>query len=255
MYRDDDFSYEEPVKKHIPLCTNVALGLTLGQNRNPPALAVVEAEWRQPDPGVDDWVKHFKVRHLEQLAVKSSYPAIAERLQEVSKGLKERDPRWGLSTYVDITGLGQPVFELLEDRVSGLRLKPVTFNHGDQRSEVEGELRLGKAYLVTRLQTLLQTDRLHLGRSKHGNRLARELLDYQLDTTDNANDTYGAFQVGTRDQLVTCLGLALNKDIWCEIPRPPVKRKRQVGRPWRYPTLREIYERMGTDRSYFSRSW
>ncbi len=241
MFRDEDFVYEEPVKDYVPLCTNVALGLTLGQNRNPPALAVVEAQWRQPDLGVDKWTKHFKVRHLKQLAVKSSYPAIAERLQEVSKGLKERDPRWGLRTYVDITGLGQPVFELLKDRVSGLRLKPVTFNHGDQRSEVEGELRLGKAYLVTRLQTLLQTDRLHLGRSAQGNRLARELLNYQLDTTDNANDTYGAFQVGTRDQLVTCLGLALNDDIWCEIPRPPGEPKKRIRIRWNRPIFLRTY--------------
>jgi hypothetical protein len=38
--------------------------------------------------------------------------------------------------------------------------------------------------------------------------LAKELLDYEIHIDEDANDKYGAFKVGTHDDLVTALGLA-----------------------------------------------
>ena len=40
---------------------------------------------------------------------------------------------------------------------------------------------------------------------------ARELLDYGIYVDQNANDTYRAFRLGTYDDLVTALGLAVNE--------------------------------------------
>jgi len=42
--------------------------------------------------------------------------------------------------------------------------------------------------------------------------LAEELLDYEVQVDENARDHYGAFWVGTRDDLVTALGLAVQVD-------------------------------------------
>jgi len=86
----------------------------------------------------------------------------------------------------------------------------VYFNHGDRRLEVSrNEIRLGKAWLVSRLQALLQTGRLHLPRTPEAEALAVELLDYEIRVDSDANDRYGAFKVGTHDDLVTALGLAV----------------------------------------------
>lgn len=74
------------------------------------------------------------------------------------------------------------------------------------------EVSLGKAFLVSRLQALLQTRRLHLPRSPEAEALAQELLDYEIRVDENANDRYGAFRVGTHDDLVTALGLAVQSD-------------------------------------------
>jgi hypothetical protein len=68
---------------------------------------------------------------------------------------------------------------------------------------------LGKAFLVTNLQTLLQTGRLHLPRTSQAERLAKELLDFEIRLEENANERYGAFRVGSQDDLVTALGLAV----------------------------------------------
>lgn len=37
-------------------------------------------------------------------------------------------------------------------------------------------------------------------------------MSYELRVDDNANDRYGAFRVGTHDDLVTALGLAVQVD-------------------------------------------
>jgi len=62
---------------------------------------------------------------------------------------------------------------------------------------------------VSRLQALLQSGRLHLPRTAEAEALAAELLDYEIRVDEHANDKYGAFKVGSHDDLVTALGLAV----------------------------------------------
>jgi len=66
-----------------------------------------------------------------------------------------------------------------------------------------------KAHLVSRLQSLLQLNRIHMGDYEEMRALARELADYELRVTDNARVTAGAFKSGTHDDLATALGLAV----------------------------------------------
>ena len=63
------------------------------------------------------------------------------------------------------------------------------------------------------MQALLQTGRLHLPRTSESAALSDELLNYEIRVDSNANDRYGAFRVGTHDDLVTALGLAVQVDI------------------------------------------
>jgi hypothetical protein len=54
--------------------------------------------------------------------------------------------------------------------------------------------------------------RLHLPRTSQAERLAKELLDFEIRMDENANERYGAFQVGSQDDLVTALGLAVQPE-------------------------------------------
>lgn len=83
--------------------------------------------------------------------------------------------------------------------------------HGDRRAREAGAIHLGKAWLVARLQTLLQTDRLHLPRTAVSEDLTRDLLDFEIKVAEDANERYGAFRVGRHDDLVTALGLAVQE--------------------------------------------
>jgi hypothetical protein len=57
----------------------------------------------------------------------------------------------------------------------------------------------------------LQTARILLPRTMEARVLAQELLDYEIHVDEKANDTYGAFRVGSHDDLVTALGLAVQE--------------------------------------------
>lgn len=189
----------------------VTVGVDIGQQVDPTAVAVAELEERKNGTRMDD---HYLVRHLERLPLGTSYPGVADRLAAVVQGVRGQVATRPLAQrslvlriYLDATGVGKPVVDVLRDR--GLRVTGCYFTHGDRRTADEHGVTIGKAWLVSRLQVLLQSDRLHLPQTPEATVLAKELLDYEIRVDENANDTYGAFKVGTHDDLVTALGLAV----------------------------------------------
>lgn len=186
----------------------VVLGLRVGQKREPSAVCIAQCETRQVE-GRDE--VHFLVRHLERLEVATPFPTIAARLADLVSASRQRCDVQRL--YVDVTGMGRPLVELLESRAPGLRITATYFTYGDQRSdEQDGYVRLGKAYLVTRLLMLLQSGRLHLPETAEAETLRMDLHVYEPRVYENANEREGAFKVGPQDDLVTALGLAVQVD-------------------------------------------
>ena len=190
----------------------MTLGVDIGQRRDPTAIVVVEHEWREGAGGQQDLRAHHIARHLESLPLGTPYPDVAQRVAEVVRGVVAAEPGASPDLYVDATGVGTPIVDTLRAAGVDAKLIPVYFTHGDRRTLVEGEVRLGKAWLVARLQTLLQSRLLHLPRTSEAKALGKELLDYEIRVTEDANDRYGAFRVGAHDDLVTALGLATQED-------------------------------------------
>lgn len=193
------------------------LGLDIGQKREFTAIAVVEFGYRPTDAARlhrRHKESHFVVRHLERLEPGSGFPVVARRLGEICRAVTARGNRRPI-VYADATGLGAPVIGLLRaEAPDARRIWAVHFNHGDRRVEDRDRyvVTLGKAFAVSRLQTLLQGDRLHLSRTPEADVLATELLDYEIRVSEDANERYGAFRVGTHDDLVTALGLACQRE-------------------------------------------
>ncbi len=158
----------------------------------------------------DGWVvETYTVRFLERLPAGTSYPAVSKRLGEVVGRLAAlADAALTLAIYADVTGLGAPVVRVLQE--ANVNVIPVFFTHGDRRfvHPDDGTVTLGKALLVSQVQALLQTGRLHLSRTPEAETLARELIDYQIDAGQVDNAREGAFSVGSQDDLVSALGLA-----------------------------------------------
>lgn len=190
----------------------IVIGVDIGQKHDPTALCVAEPDRREVGGRVET---HFNVRHLERLPLGTPYPRVAQRVAVVAGKVQDRAgtaPR----VYLDATGVGQPVVDLLREQIRSGTVIAVYFTHGDRRIETKDrqqrQVSLGKAYLVSRLQALLQCVRLHLPRTSEAEVLTQELLDYEIRVDEDANDRYGAFKVGTHDDLVTALGLAVQVD-------------------------------------------
>lgn len=189
----------------------VAIGIDIGQKHDPTAVCVVEMDER---PGLKHGttVNHHTVRYLERLPLGTSYPAVASRLAAIVANVQEmvyHDASLTPTIWLDATGVGQPVVDLLRD--AGVSVTPVYFTHGDRLTEdkTSGQVSMGKALLVSKLQVLLQSALLHLPKTSEAKTLAKELVDYEIHIDDKANDTYGAFRVGAHDDLVSALGLAV----------------------------------------------
>jgi len=219
----------------------VTVGVDIGQKRDPTALAVAEVEHRQ---GED----YHIIRRLERLPMGTTYPQVAARLKSVVAGVRTRMawdeaerqavPSWqrlpsddaSLAVYVDATGVGQPVVDLLA--VADAPIFAVYFTYGDKRLVNGMQMSLGKAWLVSHLQALLQTGRILLPKTTEAEVLAKELRDYEITVDQDANDKYGAFKVGTHDDLVTALGLAVQPQPgWITLMDPEIADLIQNG--WR----------------------
>lgn len=187
---------------------DVVMGVAPRQRREPSGLCVVEIDSRRDEAGQKE--DHYLVRHLERLPPGTSFPAMASRFGEVAANIKKQTGSKP-EIYVDATGFGDELVAQVEQHGDYSRVWTVYFFYGDRRTEERGEVRLGKAWLVTKVQMLLQTHQLHLPRSPEAETLAEELMEYEIQIAPDANDRYGAFRVGTRDELVTALGLAVQR--------------------------------------------
>lgn len=190
-----------------------AIGIDVGQKRDPTAIAVIETLVREiNDPGHDrlrNELHHF-VRFLQRLPLGTPYPDVARRLGEIWQRAAQRS-RQPPRVFVDATGVGTPIVDLLRAQIPAVYLWAVTFTHGRRRKEDRAarKVTVGKAHLVSHLQALLRDQRLHLPQHREARALAEELLTYEIRVDENATDRYGAFRAGTHDDLVTALALAV----------------------------------------------
>jgi hypothetical protein len=223
------------------------VGLDIGQQHDPTALVVAAVGDRYDDPAGRQTplfhednlprtpgtpiVTSYQVQTMQRLDLGTQYTKVAAAvaatvaaLWEWEIGLRQRKQIIGLhriprALWIDATGVGRPVVELILDalkadgRCDRTSVHPVTFTHGDRYIEhgpFPETASLGKAFLVSRLQVLLQQRQLALPRDHPEARaMARELKDYEIRVDGStSNDTYGAFKTGSYDDLVTALGLA-----------------------------------------------
>ena len=193
------------------------VGVDVGQKHDPTAVVVAEA-LLEGSGRTALW--DFTIRHMERLPLNTSYPDVSTRILQVVERVAAYPPPANTQTaspvhvVVDSTGVGAPVVDILRREIHDTHaaLTEATFTHGDRLVGVfgDGKMSVGKAFLVSRLQALFQTQRIHLPKNHaEAEAMTTELMDYEIRISEDANDKYGAFQVGTHDDLVTALGLAI----------------------------------------------
>lgn len=214
---------------------SVQIGMDIGQKHDPTAIVVAEVRER-PVPLPIARETHYRIQRLERLDLGTAYPLVVAHLVKLLRALHDREvalrakeyaartnrldiraTRLPVDIFIDATGVGTPVVDMVAE---ALRAQPASerasvhalwFNHGDRYDTSTGML--GKGYLVSRLQVLLQQRLMELpNASPDAEQMLRELQDYEIRVNEHANELYGAFAVGTHDDLVTALGLACLED-------------------------------------------
>ncbi len=220
----------------------ITAGVDVGQQVDPTTLVIAEAstrfsgQWQHiPErfekggyyaaQDIPILETHFDVRFVKRLELGTKYPAIAHEIAFYLTHQQFAGRRRVLR--VDITGVGRPVYELIEDAIKHgpepklIHCKPITFTHGNTYKRETGVL--GKAYGVSRLQALIQTSCIRVAARLGNTSEARKLLEdvlamleelkvYEIKVDKDANDKYGAFETGTHDDLATALMLCCLED-------------------------------------------
>ena len=200
-----------------------------------------------------DYETTYTARHIDRVPLGTGYISVAEHLVKLAEQLVERrtqeildeelregsrflEPkryrRWaesGVWFLLDVTGVGRPVVDdIFRPRMSHLScsITAVTFRAGETSTVTPGvrEGSMGKAFMVSRLQALLQSQRIRLPDTPEARALTAELLSYEIKVNTNANLELGA-PTGKHDDLATALGLACLLD-------PKDYQTRVIDNPW-----------------------
>lgn len=155
---------------------------------------------------------HFLARSIERLPLGTPYPALVDRVEAIMEKLERRArPRLGprllrVELILDATGVGLAIGDMLRER--GLDPRLVLFTVSDRITiQLRAVTMVGKAWLVGRMQVLLQGQRLHLPLTVKAGTLARELLAYETTVNEHANASFNA-KAGSHDDLVIAVGLS-----------------------------------------------
>ena len=215
----------------------VQIGVDIGQRVDFTAIVVAEVYTADAPPPVGRET-HYRVQDIRRLDLGIDYVAIARYLVALLCSLRDwevekrkhdyevrlerwdrRAVRWPVDLYVDGTGVGKPVVDMLrtalthDPRTARALLHDIRITHSDRYDPSTDPAMLGKAYLVSNMQRLFQQGLIEIPRSSpEVEQMVTELKAYEIRLSDNGTDTYGVFGTATHDDLATALGLACLED-------------------------------------------
>jgi hypothetical protein len=184
----------------------VFVGIDIGQSQDYTAVVVADPEVRNKEI-------HYLIRFLKRLELKLEYPEVVENLKQFFANIRKYTVghQMYIQAWVDATGVGKPVADLMRKEIPGIMLHEVYMTWGEAKEKVNTgafSITLPKAYMVSRLQVLVSYGRIHLPNTNEALAMRDELMNYQIKVSESGNAQFGVFKTGEHDDLVTALGLA-----------------------------------------------
>jgi hypothetical protein len=136
--------------------------------------------------------------------------AKVKRLDEQLRADAEERGFWCHVTYVlDSLGVGELVSEMIIRALPHADIRKCYLTGGINGSEEDIQIKLPKTQMASTLVALFDDGRVKVPKSsKEIEAMVEELLNYEIHVSEEGHDQYGAFKIGTHDDLVTALGLA-----------------------------------------------
>jgi hypothetical protein len=188
------------------------VGLDLGKRSDPTALALLEWRSLSRDFGeVQSRHPDYNVRTLKRWPLGTAYTAIVSQVVRFFETPELR----GATLVVDATGVGIAVVESIEEAMRGalgsvFTLMCVTITGGEEARFVgQGRWNVPKRVLVSVLQVLLGTRRLHISPGLPERKtLAHELQNFKVKVTQAGNETFEAWRERDHDDAVLAVALS-----------------------------------------------
>jgi hypothetical protein len=223
--------------------TRYVFGLDLGKLSDFSAFCVVR--WPFPaermvtakERAVSRMLVDYDIPILRRWPLGTPYTRIADDVVKFY-----RQPKFeGLQPIlvVDTTGVGEAVYELLRERMTRAGMQggtcSVYITGGAKATQVgEGRFNVAKRVLVSVLQALLGSRRLHVHpQLPDAKVLVKELQTFQVKITDAGNESFESWRERDHDDLVLAVALAC----WgattldpLEVPEQPKKAKTALER-------------------------
>ena len=140
------------------------VGLDLGKRRDHSALAVVERRKRQT--GERDWVTYrlvdetrYGLTDLERISLGTPYPRVVER---VARLVRRQELAGRTTLFVDATGVGGAVVDMLKEARLGCTVMPVVITGGDRWKHWDGGWSVPREQLVAAMQMMLEPGELRI---------------------------------------------------------------------------------------------
>ena len=191
--------------------------------------------WVPPTGSEPVMRSEYIVRFIKRLPLNTSYPDVAIYIADMLDN--ELFVNRNIRILLDVTGVGRPVYNSLEREISlrrnnttyhlqmtvggptwktgkhTLHLKPISFTYGETYNRSKGTL--GKAFLVSRLQSILQEKRIHGPDTPEMKATLDELRVYQIKVSDEGKEQFGA-KIGAHDDLAVAMALSALEDPYSE---------------------------------------
>lgn len=192
-------------------------GIDVGQVNDSSAIAVVERIRAVPRANLHhglietarEEAKAIPLKidlgHLERIPLGTMYPAQVEIMRQLLHMPIFR----GVQSYIDATGVGRPVHQMLKDAgVHDLQSISITASQGEAK-QTPGGWNVGKAELVHAVQIEMQNGRLRLGRRiPNADILVRELREFRSRQNAAGHTSFNARE-GAHDDLVLAVSYAV----------------------------------------------
>jgi hypothetical protein len=195
------------------------IGLDLGKRQDYTALTVLgerekkgkvrTGEKRASAPYQWSFSEYW-LQHLRRWQLGTKYSTIAEDVGELTRRRPFRETETTL--VVDRGGVGEAVFEQIEDEAGGgpVELQGITITGGKSVTRAgPGHLRVPKRDLVAALQVAVQNEEIRAASELElWPTLRSEMESFTAEITETGHDTYEARQ-GEHDDLVLALALPM----------------------------------------------
>lgn len=158
--------------------------------------------WRERRLAQDPPPVEWHLVHLERWRG-LSYPKIVDKVK------KRLDVVPNVTTFLDVTGVGRPVFDMAQER--GLPCLGCLIHGGDKVTQDGPFFKVPKRDLAAVVAVALQNGRLKIGADlKERDVLIRELESFKVEfNPQTAHDSYSAWREGMHDDAVLAVSMAL----------------------------------------------